>query len=171
MRHALVFVLLLGGASALLLALDGLARNGETPPVLALCAGGAAALLTGFGLSLLAGPKRASRLLPATPVPLTPIPAMPIAATAGPLGIATLAFRGGAPSVIDHDDTLEIVADQDGTIRLKLKTGAPAGRLVCRTDAGYFNTLSQSGREAAIKLAGPVPSPLRLELWDGDSAT
>jgi hypothetical protein len=155
MRRALELVLLLSGALGLALGLDALAKTGAIQQALALSGGGAAVLLAGLALSFYRAPsaQRAARQ-PSQRVP-------------GPLGIATLAFNGTTPAVVSRDDALEVTVDRDGTVRLRLKTGTREGRLICRAGPAYFNTLKQDGQEAAIKLIGPMPPLVRLELWDG----
>ena len=150
MRRALELVLLLSGALALALGFDGWLKAGPVQQILALCGGGAVALAVGLAFSLYR-PAKAARPAKAE----------------GPLGMATVAFKiGQAPSVVSRDEALEVVVDGDGTVRLRLKDGKPSGRLICRAGMAYFNTLKQDGRETAIKLIGPMPPLVHLELWE-----
>lgn len=151
MRRALELLLLLSGALGLALGLDTWLKTGQ--PAWEICGGGAVALLAGLALSL----RWSGTMARPAPAPNA----------AGPLGMATVAFKlGQAPSVISRDEALEVAVDGDGTVHLRLKDGKPAGKLICRTGAAYFNTLKQNERETAIKLIGPMPPLVRVELWD-----
>jgi hypothetical protein len=155
---------MLGGALALALGLDLLHAPTQAPgqtlwSLIGLAAGGWAALTLGVVLGLRQSPKKAAsatRLAQAGAV----IPA--------PLGAATLVFRGNAPpEIVSRDSDLQVIVEDDGTVRFKLKGAGAADRLICRADsAAYFNTLRQERQEAAIKLIGPMPARVRLELWD-----
>ena len=153
MRRALEIVLLLGGALGLALGADALIRGVQTgwPPP-ALGGTGLAALLAGVALSLAGKPKEAVASRPAT----------------GLVGAILLGFEDNRPVVLSQDAGLAVSADPDGIVRLRRKDGRSAGRLICRSASrgAYFNSLRQDGREAAIKMAGPLAEPVRLELWD-----
>lgn len=150
MRRALEIMLLLGGALGLGLGLDAVLREGLAGwPPLALAGTGTAALLLGVALSLGRGAK------PAATLPQS-----------GLVGAAILSFEGNRPVVLSRDAGLDVSADGDGLVRFRLKDGPRAGPLVCRSvGPAYFNSVRQDRREAAIKLAGPLEGPVRLELW------
>ena len=164
MRRALELVLMLGGALALALGLDLLRAPGQMPgetlwSLIGLAVAGWAALMLGVVLGLRQPPKKAAPTARLAPV---------AAATAVPLGAATLVFDGNAPpQIVSRDADLQVIAENDGTVRFKLKGAGAADRLICRADsAAYFNTLRQERQEAAIKLISPLPARVRLELWD-----
>lgn len=153
MRRGIEVVLMLGGAFCLALGLD-LLRGPDDGLSLGLAALGLAALALGGTLNMLGGAK------PRVSAPV-----------AGPLATATLAFAAGEPPrIVSRDGDLDVAVDGHGIVRFKLTGRRGTDRLVCRSareHTAYFNTLRRDREEAAIKLAGPMPPLVRLELWDG----
>jgi hypothetical protein len=150
MRRALEIVLMAGGVLATALGLDMRGHPGQEPWT--------ALGLVGLGVLVLAGGIALSLRRGATP----PSPAQ------GSLGAATLDFGPkGPPRLVGREPSLAVIAEGDGTVRIRLRGRRRAALLGCRVaGAAYFNTLSRTSREVRIKLIAPVPRTVRLELFE-----
>lgn len=83
-----------------------------------------------------------------------------------PVAQLRLARRDGALVLVASDNVATWRLAADGTLALAVRR-APGGALACRAVGRpvFFNTLTRSDAGVAVKLAGPLPDTIDLEVW------